>query len=317
MASRPVTHYANEPTLATVALAPCVLVVDDDQALLEEQGRVVSQLGYGFVPAGSARQALDHLARNPAIQILIVDVQMPEVDGIALIEEMRARLAPHRHVATIMVSDHLSAELAVKGIHLEAVDLLCKPVKWEGYANALRRAARYLAARTAPAVPDYISELTDQISRLTATVEHHGALPAPLDRKASNEELATETLKAAINARKLRARFFPADLFAEPAWDILLDLTRARLNGHEVSVSSVCIAAGVPMSTALRWVKLMTERGLLRRWTDAKDRRRDLIALTDKAMANMLQYLSVMPGGLPEGMNIAARPMALARRRAR
>lgn len=48
------------------------------------------------------------------------------------------------------------------------------------------------------------------------------------------------------------------------------------------------------MSTALRWVRQMTEAGLLRRWTDPKDRRRDLIALTDSTAAHMRDYLSAV-----------------------
>ena len=71
-----------------------------------------------------------------------------------------------------------------------------------------------------------------------------------------------------------------------------LDLSRAKLEGQQVSVSSVCIAASVPMSTALRWVRQMTDAGLLRRWTDPKDRRRDLIALTDATAGHMREYLS-------------------------
>lgn len=61
-----------------------------------------------------------------------------------------------------------------------------------------------------------------------------------------------------------------------------------------MSVSSVCIAASVPMSTALRWVKQMTDANLLRRWTDPKDRRRDLIALTEPTADRMREYLAMV-----------------------
>ena len=49
--------------------------------------------------------------------------------------------------------------------------------------------------------------------------------------------------------RQLRARFFDGELFADPTWDMLLDLTAARVEHTRVSVTSLCIASGVPPTT--------------------------------------------------------------------
>ncbi|WP_214652231.1 winged helix DNA-binding protein [Novosphingobium jiangmenense] len=95
-----------------------------------------------------------------------------------------------------------------------------------------------------------------------------------------------------IRQRQLRARFFEGDLFADPAWDMLLDLTAARAEHKRVSVTSLCIASGVPPTTALRWISQMTETGLLCRAEDATDRRRAFIALSDKAADSMAQYFA-------------------------
>lgn len=95
-----------------------------------------------------------------------------------------------------------------------------------------------------------------------------------------------------IRQRQLRARFFDADLFADPAWDMLLDLTAARAEHRRVSVTSLCIASGVPPTTALRWIAQMTEAGLLVRVDDDADRRRAFIALTDKAADAMARYFA-------------------------
>ena len=96
--------------------------------------------------------------------------------------------------------------------------------------------------------------------------------------------------RAAIRKRQLRARFLEPSLFADPAWDILLDLTAARAEGRRVSVTSLCIASGVPPTTALRWISLMTDQGLLRREEDMVDRRRAYIGLTDDAVEAMAKY---------------------------
>lgn len=97
-----------------------------------------------------------------------------------------------------------------------------------------------------------------------------------------------------IRQRQLRARFFDTDLFADPAWDILLDLTAARAEHVRVSVTSLCIASGVPPTTALRWIGQMTEAGLLTRVEDETDRRRAFITLTEKAADGMARYFAAL-----------------------
>lgn len=97
-----------------------------------------------------------------------------------------------------------------------------------------------------------------------------------------------------IHQRQLRARFFDAELFADPAWDMLLDLTAARVEHQRVSVTSLCIASGVPPTTALRWIAQMTDAGLLERVEDDTDRRRAFIQLTDVAVDGMARYFDEM-----------------------
>ena len=100
------------------------------------------------------------------------------------------------------------------------------------------------------------------------------------------------TIRGLIRQRHARARFFDADLFADPAWDILLDLTAARAECQMVSVTSLCIAAGVPATTALRWVAQMVDSGLLLRIPDPADRRRAHIALADSTAVAMSRYFA-------------------------
>jgi DNA-binding MarR family transcriptional regulator len=92
--------------------------------------------------------------------------------------------------------------------------------------------------------------------------------------------------------RQSRARFFDPELFSDPAWDMLLDLTAAHGEGAQVSVTSLCIAAGVPATTALRWINQMVESGLFQRVADPSDGRRAFIALSDKAIAAMGSYFT-------------------------
>lgn len=93
-----------------------------------------------------------------------------------------------------------------------------------------------------------------------------------------------------IRQRQLRSRFFDPDLFADPAWEMLLDLTAARAEHTRVSVTSLCIASGVPPTTALRYITLLMESGLLDRSEDSTDRRRAFLSLSDKASDAMAGY---------------------------
>jgi DNA-binding MarR family transcriptional regulator len=95
-----------------------------------------------------------------------------------------------------------------------------------------------------------------------------------------------------IANRQARSRFFDPELFGDPAWDMLLDLAAAHGEGAQVSVSSLCIAAGVPATTALRWLSQMVESGIFIRVPDPADRRRAFIALSETAVAAMAGYFA-------------------------
>ncbi|MEN6542665.1 winged helix DNA-binding protein [Parvibaculum sp.] len=88
-----------------------------------------------------------------------------------------------------------------------------------------------------------------------------------------------------------RMKFFPTGLFADPAWDMLLDLTHARLAGKRISVSSLCIAANVPATTALRRIGDLVGSGLAVRVKDETDGRRVFVELTDDGFTRMGRYL--------------------------
>lgn len=95
-----------------------------------------------------------------------------------------------------------------------------------------------------------------------------------------------------IRRRHARARYFDGALFADPAWDMLLDLTAAAGEQVKVSVTSLCIASGVPATTALRWLRHMIEAGLLERQDDMVDKRRAFISLSAKAREAMARYFA-------------------------
>lgn len=126
-------------------------------------------------------------------------------------------------------------------------------------------------------------------------------LPDGMTQNVSSNGLNAQAIRNVIRLRRLRERFFDADLFADPAWDILLDLMAARLENNPVSVSSLCIAASVPPTTALRWITSMVKNGLLERRQDPNDARRVFLELANDTAGKIEEYFkkaSQIDGGV-------------------
>jgi hypothetical protein len=125
-----------------------------------------------------------------------------------------------------------------------------------------------------------------------APFARHPRLVSPIDIASRRAIRAREMSRQ----RQLRAAFLPASLFAEPAWDMLLDLYAAHYEGKQVSVSSLCIAANVPSTTALRSIEAMTEQGCLVRRRDPNDGRRIFLTLSDVSRGSLDGYFDDLEG---------------------
>jgi len=90
-----------------------------------------------------------------------------------------------------------------------------------------------------------------------------------------------------LRARRAREKIFPPSLFGEPAWDLLLDLYLAQRAQRSISISSACSAAAVPATTALRWINMLEQYGLLVRSRDLTDGRRHFLNLSSHAAQAM------------------------------
>jgi DNA-binding MarR family transcriptional regulator len=82
-------------------------------------------------------------------------------------------------------------------------------------------------------------------------------------------------------------QFFGEGLFCDPAWDILLDLYINNGRSRTISVSSACLAAAVPTTTALRYISQLVRRRLAVRSPHPADRRVFVLHLTALAVSTM------------------------------
>ena len=184
-----------------------------------------------------------------------------------------------------------SVELIVDADEAERAAALAVATSWAGLPLRLHDiAADKNAAR--------LRQLSDEVSRIAATLARLSTgpapMPKPLETTPSGElpAVSADTVRSVIRARRLRSRFFPEELFADPAWDMLLDLLQAEVSHLRVPVSSLCIAAAVPATTALRWLKAMVSQGIFIRRADPHDGRRVFVELAPDASGALRRYFS-------------------------
>lgn len=90
--------------------------------------------------------------------------------------------------------------------------------------------------------------------------------------------------------RRTRDRFFPNDLFAEPAWDILLLLYGVEQSQERLSISAVCASVGAPATTVLRWIDKLEMAGLISRQKHPTDRRVSWLQLTRDCISRLDRF---------------------------
>lgn len=281
-----------------------VLVIDDEQDLLEELTTALGDAGHRPVATTSPHEALDILAADETIEVAVSDIRMPEMDGLTLIAAVRERFPERTWLQLLLVTGHASVDNAVAALRLEAVDFLDKPIRRETFlasvARALDKASEarraLLTWRTGG---QELARFSEEAARLAGLLSSYAprrpADAAVPELPARDIPPSTERLAQLVRLRGLRAAFFSGKLFAEPVWDILLELMEVRLGGgRPLSVSSLCIASGAPSTTALRRIEDLEREGLVTRVPDPADGRRQFVELTPTAADQLTAYLHAL-----------------------
>lgn len=101
-----------------------------------------------------------------------------------------------------------------------------------------------------------------------------------------------QMVRLVLKMRRLRDNQLGSENFAEPAWDILLETFAAQLSQTRISVSALCYASAVPLTTALRWISKLEADGWLMRKADRFDGRRSWIELSPNAVERLQRLFS-------------------------
>jgi DNA-binding MarR family transcriptional regulator len=136
-----------------------------------------------------------------------------------------------------------------------------------------------------------LNQAESALQRALHTVKAINASVSQMQSIDTPDEVLVVYANLLVRERKNRHHYFPDFTFGEPVWDILLDLYIARCTGKLISVSSACIAAGVPPTTGLRYVTMMTHESLIERSADPSDFRKVYVSLSDHMHDTMRKYL--------------------------
>lgn len=302
-------------------IASRLLVIADD-ADLGDLGAMAAAAGLRLLGVVSFEQAPSRLAMQADCDIILLICPNPCSDleqHFALVEMM----ALQNNIAVILLSSLDTLDDTFAAVHSPRTQILCAPDGVD-LATALLSAAqshsppRHFHDAARENEETRLNRLSEEVGRLARTIEaltdRHIAKPSfpasprisdrpsdyigfPAHRQPTSEpqphslaDVTANQVRDLLRARRARADFLPGDLFADPAWDMLLDLLAARLDQVCVSVSSLCIASCVPPTTALRHIRTLADKGLIARQPDPHDSRRIFVVLTDRAADRLAQW---------------------------
>jgi len=291
-----------EPSLSYGDPPPLLLAASSDSAMRRARQTAESsglRIGAQLEIAESAARLRQQAAAS-AIWIEVDSECGPELDS--LLDEVDEAVAGRRFGAVLSLSSGMIDRLGSRLFDGKAqVVIDADPVERAASlatATALARAPERANDVSRDPGADRLRQLSDEVGRIAATLARLSTVSAgpepdvPLPVQEEVPDVPVELVRSVIRARRLRGRYFSEELFADPAWDMLLDLLQAEIAQLRVPVSSLCIAAAVPATTALRWLKSMTDKGMFVRRADPHDGRRVFVELSRESSAAMRRYFA-------------------------
>ena len=281
---------------------PPILIVGDGERSLKAAAEPIEASGIRVAGQVPIEEAAERIDRQAAVSALWIEI---ERDGGSvmdqLLDQVNRDVRAGRYAAVVSTTGKMIDTVAAR-LEGPGVELIVDADEGQRAASlAIALAGRAVPLRLSDAASDRsaarLRQLSDEVSRIASTLARLSTGPGQQRRPAQQPatdapDVSIDEVRSVIRARRLRGRYFPDHLFADPAWDMLLDLLQAELAQLRVPVSSLCIAAAVPATTALRWLKSMTEEGIFVRRADPHDGRRVFVELSPQASSAMRRYFA-------------------------
>ena len=118
-------------------IKPVVMLVDDEEGFVDAMAKRLGKRDLAILTAHSGPEALKKLAQNDRVDVIILDVKMPVMDGIETLREIKR---VHPLIEVIMLTGHATVETGIEGMKLGAFDYLIKPCEIDQLMEKVQQA---------------------------------------------------------------------------------------------------------------------------------------------------------------------------------
>ena len=196
----PATDKKSQPPPTLLAaeggLPPSILVVDDEPAIRDLLGEGLQDSGFACRLAASGAEALDQL-RQRQFSLVLSDIDMPGMDGVALLKSIKAA---HPDVEVVMITGVVDVDVALRAMRMGASDYLTKPFNLEEVRLTVDKALE--KRRLIRENREYQRDLEAKVEERTVQlVLKHREIEDLYDRLRHSYETTLEALAAALDTR--------------------------------------------------------------------------------------------------------------------
>ena len=287
----------------TYSVQPAILLVASSESAMRDAERAAAASAFRVGGRLRLEEALERIERQGSAGAVWIEVDRDGGGAMdALLDAVARDVESERYAAVVSTRQEMLDAVAAR-MDAPGADIIVN-------ASDADRVAALATIFTALGTPrgicdiaadrnaERLRQLSEEVGRIASTLARLSTGPGSARELPEAEPrgeippLSAETVDRVIRARRMRANYFSEELFADPAWDMLLDLLRAEIAQFRVPVSSLCIAAAVPATTALRWLKTMVAEGLFVRHADPHDGRRVFVELAPTASEALRRYFA-------------------------
>ena len=136
-----------------------VLLVDDEVPFVETMTKRLTKRDLDVSSAFNGQEALDKLEKSRSIEVVILDVKMPGMDGLETLEKIRKK---YPLVEVVMLTGHATVESAIDGMKLGAFDYLMKPCDMDILISKVGEAAKKKRSHEEKIIEARIKEITSR-----------------------------------------------------------------------------------------------------------------------------------------------------------
>jgi DNA-binding NtrC family response regulator len=116
-----------------------ILLVDDEKPFVETMMKRLKKRDIEVVPAHDGLEALTYLEENSGVEVVILDIKMPNMDGMTALKEIKSKFPL---IEVIMLTGHATVETGIEGMKKGAFDYLMKPCDMDQLIEKVNEAAK-------------------------------------------------------------------------------------------------------------------------------------------------------------------------------